>query len=361
MLKKYLIFGLLLFSFGNVASAQLSINLPEQQGIFSVDPGNVKEVVFNIRNSYTGPVNLALYTVDGGSTSTGTFAAKPRDAETYFFGKWAKTSVDIIALEPKETKDVTLTITVPANATPGDYAGAIVVSKISDQEAQTFEDDNANTGAGLKFSTRLARAVYISVPGEKTTNIEIGDLNYKYFPGDQYSIYLPLENNGNTTLIITQETTLKSFAGEITEIPVKETTLFPGNKSNGELAIGKLPKIESYQVTQKITYYEKNLITGEEKKVDEKTKSLTITIVPWIEIFAILALILVIIFLLIYKKLHFKKIVNQSKKYTIKQGDTLFKIAEQNGVKWETLAKINNIKPPYELKSGSNILVPRKK
>ncbi len=361
MLKKLFIISIFLFSFANITFAQLSINLPEQQGIFSVDPGTVKEIVFNIRNSYTGPVNLAVYTVDGGTTSTGTFAAKAQDAEPYFFGKWAKTDVNTVSLEPKETKNITLTITVPKNATPGDYAGAIVVSKISEEEEQTIESGATNTGAGLKFSTRLARAVYISVPGERTTNISIGNLSYKASPGNQYSTYVPLENNGNTTLKIKQETTLKSFAGEIKEISAKETTLFPGHTANGKIAIGKLPKIESYKVTQIITYYEKNLITEEEKELDQITKTITITIIPWFEIIAVLALLLIIIFLAVYKKLHNKNLINQSRKYTVKQGDTLFKIAEQNGVKWKTIAKINKLKPPYEINTGKNILIPKKK
>ena len=46
------------------------------------------------------------------------------------------------------------------------------------------------------------------------------------------------------------------------------------------------------------------------------------------------------------------------KKYTVKKGDTVFSIGQQFGIEWTTLATLNNIKPPFDLKIGQEIKVP---
>ncbi len=44
--------------------------------------------------------------------------------------------------------------------------------------------------------------------------------------------------------------------------------------------------------------------------------------------------------------------------YKIKNGDTLFSIAQQHNIEWTTLATLNNLKPPFDLKVGQSIKVP---
>jgi len=44
--------------------------------------------------------------------------------------------------------------------------------------------------------------------------------------------------------------------------------------------------------------------------------------------------------------------------YTVKKGDTVFSIGQQYNIEWTTLATLNNIKPPFELKIGQKIKVP---
>jgi LysM repeat protein len=46
---------------------------------------------------------------------------------------------------------------------------------------------------------------------------------------------------------------------------------------------------------------------------------------------------------------------------TIVHGDTLTSLAKKHGVSWKKLARVNNIKAPYSLTSGEQILVPVKK
>jgi LysM repeat protein len=45
--------------------------------------------------------------------------------------------------------------------------------------------------------------------------------------------------------------------------------------------------------------------------------------------------------------------------YEVEQGDTISKIAEDNGIDFEELAKYNNIPYPYDLTPGQIIVIPK--
>ena len=43
--------------------------------------------------------------------------------------------------------------------------------------------------------------------------------------------------------------------------------------------------------------------------------------------------------------------------YTVKKGDTLSKIGAKLGVKWQDIAKLNNIKSPYTIYVGQKLKI----
>ena len=48
-------------------------------------------------------------------------------------------------------------------------------------------------------------------------------------------------------------------------------------------------------------------------------------------------------------------------KYTVKAGDTIESLARAKGRSWQDVAKINNLKAPYALSEGQEIILPGKK
>jgi LysM repeat protein len=45
--------------------------------------------------------------------------------------------------------------------------------------------------------------------------------------------------------------------------------------------------------------------------------------------------------------------------YTVAEGDTLFNISQKFNIDWSTLATLNNLQPPYPLKPGQILKVPK--
>ena len=48
----------------------------------------------------------------------------------------------------------------------------------------------------------------------------------------------------------------------------------------------------------------------------------------------------------------------QTTTYIVQAGDTLFDIAQNQGVSWQVIATLNNLKQPYTLKPGTKIKLP---
>jgi LysM repeat protein len=45
--------------------------------------------------------------------------------------------------------------------------------------------------------------------------------------------------------------------------------------------------------------------------------------------------------------------------YTVTKGDTLFNISQKYNVSWSVVATINNLEPPFNLKSGQKLKIPQ--
>jgi hypothetical protein len=77
-------------------------------------------------NSYAdSPLNLLVYPVDGltGTNSGSVYANRPNPlAET---GKWLRTELDRVALDPHSERTIAFTVQVPQDATPGDHLAGV--------------------------------------------------------------------------------------------------------------------------------------------------------------------------------------------------------------------------------------------
>lgn len=357
MFRKIATILLLTLSFHSVAHAGLSIQSADENYNFSLFPGETLEADINIVNLYSEKLSFEIYTVDGTKSRTGQFAARLRNEEQTTFGKWGTLEESEITMDPRENKTVKLIIDVPKTATPGDYSGAIVASRAKSPNGETADEP----GVGLTFQTRLAVPFFLTIPGERVSKVDVGEVYYKKYSGNTYKLHLDLENKGNTSVKFILNTTINAAFGENKEINPVEIQLFPKEKVTAEVALGSLGPLNSYDITTNISYRDINIITGEEDPIQSFSKSLNILIIPWLEIGLALALIVIIISLFVHSKHKLRRTIKSSEKYQAKQGDSITEIAKANNVDWKLLAKINKLKPPYEIKPGQEILIPKEK
>ena len=95
---------------------------------------------------------------------------------------------------------VPFTVTIPANAEPGDHVGGFIASLVSVGSA-------ARTAPNIQLDQRVAARVYIRVPGELKPGLELSDVVATWQPGSHFasgsmSVEYTLRNTGNVRMAV---------------------------------------------------------------------------------------------------------------------------------------------------------------
>lgn len=185
---------------------------------YTVDPGAKVSDELVVTNHGETPLKLDIYAADGYTTTAGQLDVLTRgdaadggdesgaddtgsnDTGSVNVGSWLDPAVDQVRLAPGESADVPFTLQVPDDATPGDYAGAILTSR-----TVTAEE------AGLDYETRSGIRVYLRVAGDLAPSLTVTDAHVEYHqtlnpfgPGDATVTYT-VRNDGNVRLAANQD------------------------------------------------------------------------------------------------------------------------------------------------------------
>ena len=124
---------------------------------YSADPGQQLSDYYLVRNAGTLPQTFTVLATDAFNDEAGDFALKataeaPADLGTWVMFENGDSRIQF-ELQPGESRILPFTVTVPANATPGDHSGGIVASVVT-PEAQ------------VKIDRRLGTRMYVRVSGD---------------------------------------------------------------------------------------------------------------------------------------------------------------------------------------------------
>jgi len=392
--------------------------------IYNLEPGQQKEDALEVVNNYEEPLEMLIYAADGVKSSNGGFALKQFVEEKVAVGSWVRfypedvpdkfkvlfdsvdesilsfcsteliegeniineekdaltlTKSDIVAfnqwcegkeeaqlkIEPETIRLLKFIFSVPEDAEVGEHTGGILVQKV--------EPEKDGTTQGITLTTRVGVRIYQTVPGEIVKDLNITDFKIKkmfkeldfskYFSKDakpeEYLLTTKLANKGNVSISFTENIAIKN---ELTDKVIQEVTdrefqvlrddAFTSNFSWNNPRFGK------YSFMNVVSFEETN---GNIKSLP--SPKITIWIIPYREIILALGAIILTIFIISMVKL-VRKAKYSGKgwdEYVVKAGETLGDLSIKFDVNWKTLARTNNIKPPYVIKPGDTILVPKKK
>jgi hypothetical protein len=351
--------------------AQPDPNIPYSESwfIYSLDLGESKDDAIIIFNTTDQEQILKLYAVDSIPSNQGNFALEAEDAPRDGIGAWLKLSQQFVTLAAGENKEIPFTITIPQNADVGEHSGGIILQKAQASEIQ------GQTGAAIV--TRVGIRVYQTVPGEIKKDIQILEFFLKEARQDQkpyLDITLTAQNQGNVSLkpqldlVIGGFGKLKYFTRSNFDfkqglvIDFKDfTDFFTGDTLTKDWQLLRDQKVTTKWTWPKpefgrFTFQAKLTFLGTDGQPKTlTTKTLVFWVMPWLELAVVGGLILLIILILLVKKLFFG--AKSWQPYQVKAGDQLASLAQQAGVSWKRLAKVNKLKTPL-IKPGQTILLP---
>jgi hypothetical protein len=211
---------------------------PELESDFfhiNLAPGAAMEANAIVSNHTDAAVTLLNYAVDGQSTEQGAFALAAQADEQTAVGSWVTLGAESITIPAGSDLTVPFRLSVPATATPGDYAGGLIIQSPPIEGETTTS--NGDAALRLDVIQRQGVRIYLTVAGTATTQLSHGSLSWEH-RGEQVTFTLPIENTGNTILYPTAELSLNSLIGATTELQFKTPeSILPGATLNLEATL----------------------------------------------------------------------------------------------------------------------------
>ncbi|RKR89447.1 uncharacterized protein DUF916 [Micromonospora pisi] len=213
-----------------VRTASNSYGADRSSFSYGVNPGGLVEDAMVVANRGPVPLDLAVYAADGFTTDAGQLDLLAKDGKSVGIGAWVHAAGGSVKIQPGKSAEVPFKVTVPANATPGDYVGGIVTSLTQ-----------ADTAEGINVDRRLGIRIKLRVGGELKPSLVIEDLHVGYsgssnpFSKGDATVTYKIHNTGNATLSAQQTVSvsgpfgwLRVDAGKIASPP----ELLPGESRN---------------------------------------------------------------------------------------------------------------------------------
>jgi len=163
---------------------------------YEVAPGQQLTDNYSVSNTGTTAQVMRVFATDAFNTDDGSYGLLDTDAEAVDAGAWITFAngakfVDV-PLAPGESQLVAFTLTVPADASPGDHAAGIVISVTSPQ-------------GQILVDRRVATRLYVRVPGDLQAALTVGSISSSYQPSinpldGTTTVTFTVRNSGNVAL-----------------------------------------------------------------------------------------------------------------------------------------------------------------
>ncbi|TQJ30511.1 WxL protein peptidoglycan domain-containing protein [Microbacterium sp. SLBN-146] len=135
---------------------------------YVADPGGSYTDVMRVTNTGTTPLDLAVYAADAFTTPTGNIDLHTSETPSVDAGTWVEVDMPQLSLAPGAQADVGFTVTVPADAAPGDHSAGLITS---------FRGGGTAT---VDVDRRLATRITVRVSGELAPAVEVTDVAASY-------------------------------------------------------------------------------------------------------------------------------------------------------------------------------------
>jgi dihydroorotate dehydrogenase (fumarate) len=262
---------------------------------YEATPGQQVTDCYLVANTGGTPQRVTVYATDAFNTEAGDFALLDSGVTPTDAGAWvaledgsARMQFDLAA---GESRPVRFTLTVPADAGPGDHAGGLLVS------AQSPSDQ-------ILVDRRVGTRMYVRVPGELQSLLNIAGMAATYTPSlnpldGSATVTLTVTNEGNIALAPTLVLSAKSFFGsDLVERRLENLDeLLPGASRTVSYELG--PIGQYVYVNAAASLYSRGDQTGaatEAPPAPQVDREAGVWAMPWILIAAVLVLVLVLLF-----------------------------------------------------------------
>ncbi|MEV4416538.1 DUF916 domain-containing protein [Catellatospora sp. NPDC049609] len=218
---------------------------PRQYFFLESPPGQTVIDSVRVANLTDKPMTLRLYGADAFNTSAdGGFGLRQESQTQQGIGAWTRVGLADVVVPAKRQADIPFTITVPANATPGDHVGGVVAA----EAAPSGQLDGGGLTVGVTHA--VAARVYLRVSGPTVPGLAVADLT-----ADRGQLTYDLANTGNTHLVPDVAVTVSGLFGHSVAAtgPAARLDLVPGARTRLRAALGGVWPVDAVTTTVTVT------------------------------------------------------------------------------------------------------------
>lgn len=163
---------------------------------YALEPGDIVDDAVLVRNSGSTALDLAVHGSDAFTDAAGALDIAAESAADGI-GSWVVPAVNGVHVEPGELVRIPFSVTVPADALPGEHAGALLTVLGSDGETVSVD---------MRYATRVT----VSVAGDLTAGLSLGEaalgMTTGFWPWEAASadVSYAVRNTGNTRVAAMQ-------------------------------------------------------------------------------------------------------------------------------------------------------------
>lgn len=192
---------------------------------YDAQPGGTLRDGIEIINRSDRALDLRVYASDAFTTASGGLDLLAADQKSNDVGTWITMASPSVTVPAGQSVTVPFTLTVPANATPGDHTGGIVTSLVT-----------SSGGGPVAVDRRIGSRVYIRVAGQLQPALSVTDVQTSYdgtlnpAAGGTVAVTYTATNTGNVRLEARQRITSAGPFGlaAATVSPADLPELLPG-------------------------------------------------------------------------------------------------------------------------------------
>jgi hypothetical protein len=208
---------------------------------YTVEPGTVVDDAVTLYNYGNAQLIFNIYATDAFNGETGELDFLSGTEAPTGVGSWVTFPQDIITVPAGQQATIPISISIPDNAGPGDYTGALLASN----EAISTGGDQV-----VRLDRRTGTRLLIRVNGPLTADLAITDISTDYSPalnplGGSATVSYVVENRGNTRLGGTAVAKVGGpfGIGEVSALPVEIPELLPGGSVTLRAELDSIPAL----------------------------------------------------------------------------------------------------------------------
>ena len=244
---------------------------------YTVPPGQTVQDSVTVYNYSNVPLPFHVYAADGFNNEDGGFDVLAGDQTSTDVGSWVKFDLDQLTLQPGTQATIPITITVPADASPGDHVGAILASS----RAEGTSADGKVVALDRRTGTRL----YVRVDGPIEPQLAVENVSPKYDPslnplGGTGTVSYTVVNRGNVRLGGTTHISVGGIFGLFAKSSptVDLPELLPGQSYRATATVSGVP---AFVVDRATVHVDPTPVQGDDATAKAQSKSSLVLALPY--------------------------------------------------------------------------------